>query len=97
MAEKKLRETSRCQPAGLEVAILCWRGGTNLVPRHIAVDHTMTTAIIYLTVVVVTFALLYVAAGLIFVNMRVLVHLASGVVRLLVLMFAREPRRRHTD
>ena len=59
----------------------------------------MTTEmiIIYLAAVVVTFALLYIAAGLIFVCMRVLVHLARELLRPLVLMFAPEPRRRHPD
>jgi len=59
----------------------------------------MTTEmiIIYLAGVVVTFALLYIAAGLIFIGMRVLVHYARELLRALVLMFAPEPRRRHPD
>jgi hypothetical protein len=59
----------------------------------------MTTEmiIIYLAAVVVTFALLYIAAGLIFIGMRVLVHFARELLRTLVLMFAPEPRRRHPD
>jgi hypothetical protein len=59
----------------------------------------MTTEmiIIYLAAVVVTFGLLYIAAGLIFIGMRVLVHFAHELLRALILMFAPEPRRRHPD
>lgn len=57
----------------------------------------MTETIMYLAAMVVTFALLYIAAGLILIGMRVLVHLARGLVRALVSIFAPEPRRGHSD
>jgi hypothetical protein len=57
----------------------------------------MTETLMYLAAMAVTFALLYIAAGLILIGMRVLVHLARGLVRALVSMFAPEPGRRHPD
>ena len=67
--------------------------------RSVEGADTMTKEmiIIYLAAVVVTFSLLYIAAGLIFVGVRVLVHLARELLRALVLMFATEPRRRRPD
>ena len=56
-----------------------------------------TETIMYLAAMVITFALLYIAAGLIFIGMRVLVHVARGLVRALVSMFAPESRPRHPD
>jgi len=53
--------------------------------------------IIYLAAMVITFALLYIAAGLIFIGMRVLVHLARGFVRALVSMFAPQSQPRRPD
>jgi hypothetical protein len=62
--------------------------------RRLKVAILTTETIIYLAAMVITFALLYIAAGLIFIGMRVLVHLARGFVRAVVSMSRVRPSQR---
>jgi hypothetical protein len=49
--------------------------------RAIRLGGPDRTRLLYLAAMVITFALLYVAAGLVLIGMRVLVNVARGLVR----------------